>query len=76
MLKEGHLAGETRGFWNPLLWGTFKCGGEIPTQASALRGGSGVRWPLPASGPLLLYFPHRPLLGSHPLNGTWGRLGL
>lgn len=37
VLKEGHLARETKGLRNPLLWGTFKWG-EIPTQASTLCG--------------------------------------
>lgn len=74
VLKEGHLARETKGLRNPLLWGTFKWG-EIPTQASALcrgnmRAATPRRWSPP---PLLALFP---LFVSYPLNNTWGCLGL
>lgn len=74
VLKEGHLARETKGLRNPLLWGTFKWG-EIPTQASALcrgnmRAATPRRWSPP---PLLALFP---VFVSYPLNSTWGCLGL
>lgn len=73
MLKEGHLARETKGLRNPLLWGTFKWG-EIPTQASTL-----CRRSVRGHAPLLVpsYFTSCTFPSvSYPLNSTWGCLGL
>lgn len=55
VLKEGHLARETKGLRNPLLWGTFKWGGNPHAGFYSLQRQPARR--LPTSGPLLLLVP-------------------
>lgn len=66
VLKEGHLARETKGLRNPLLWGTFKWGGNPHAGLYSLRRQQAGHSPLlvPSS------FPSRTFACLFPTRGT------
>lgn len=76
VLKEGHLARETKGLRNPLLWGTFKWGGNPHAGLYSLRRQHAGHSPLlvPSSLPSCTFAGLFPTRGTAPGAASGSRM--